>query len=285
MSTRVRIGRSVFVLVPASDVAAKPHHPAAARRVVERMAANEPQRLERFLDRGQHLGLRPEAADPTAVAAELLHDATLTVVHMRQPTTPVDTPTIRNLIDPQVDPRDGPVVPPRTDPTPRTQDTWISFSVVDSDGTPVEGTFRCSIDGDVHDGALTEAAERYEPLPEGASAQLYLEALRWPAEPNKPDSPGGSDDPVVVDPRVEPGDGPFDGPGGHEPTPPTEGFVEMEIVDEAGEPIQGAQWTLHLGDGGTRDGITDGTGRVRVDDVSAADECSVTLVLPAPERA
>ena len=84
----------------------------------------------------------------------------------------------------------GPSVPlPGSGPTPlpAQEYTWLSFDVVDEQGTPIElGHFRLALDGRGHDGPLDGSEKRYDQLRREATAELELEDIVLPPRP--PDS-------------------------------------------------------------------------------------------------
>lgn len=72
----------------------------------------------------------------------------------------------------------------------------------------------------------------------------------------------------------------LDGPGGEEPIPkvdPTP-FVDIVVVHEFdGTPIEGVGWTLLLPNGEKRRGVTNASGRIRLDDDDVSGESELVL--------
>ncbi|MFY9510823.1 MAG: hypothetical protein WAQ05_07605, partial [Rubrivivax sp.] len=60
------------------------------------------------------------------------------------------------------------------------------------------------------------------------------------------------------------------------PPPPQElelvpvlfGWIEVQLLDEAGDPVAGEPWHIVCPDGESREGVTDGRGMIRLDGIA-----------------
>lgn len=243
MSPKFQLGAHVYGLVHARDILLAPDDVAVARDRLTRMDGLDEHTLRRVLDDNGLLPLSFRVGDDLfeLLARAWVHRL-ITVIEHRQPARQLDGPGVRNLVPPRAlgELPTGPT--PGPDPG-KTTPTWVSFEVVDDQGNLVDGAFRCQLDARLEAGELEQMPHRFEELERGASAQVYLEMLRWPAEPL-----GGPVVDPAVDPIVDPivddvddvGDDVPGGPGSAHDTQVTT-FV---VVDEQGDALTGtARWT------------------------------------------
>lgn len=243
MPRSFRIGEQSYGLVRARDILSPPDDVTVARDRLARLDGLDEYTVRRMLDDNGLLPLSYQAGDDLLeLLARAWVQRLIAVIEQREPTRLLDGPEVRDL------------VPPRalgelpTGPTPgpepgETKPTWVSFEVVDDQGNLVDGTFRCQVDARLETGELEQMPHRFEPLKRGASAQLYLEMLRWPdVDPTTVDAPSGDTDDRVVD---DPGGGDHDVPRGGDEA----GVTTFEVVDEDGGALTGtARWTGEGGD-------------------------------------
>jgi hypothetical protein len=100
---------------------------------------------------------------------------------------PPDTPTLSELLPPELRPRreppaprDLPAMPAAVDPNAVPEPPQVhfaAFEVTDVDGAALRGTWTCTIGGDARHGALGAGAERFEPLPAGITVDLQFRPL------------------------------------------------------------------------------------------------------------
>ena len=239
MPRSFRIGAQSYGLVPARDILSPPDDVAVARDRLARLDGLDEHTVRRMLDEN---GLLPLSFRHGDDLLELLARAwvrrLITIIDHRAPARLLDGPEVRDLVPPRAlgELPSGPVPGPEPG---ETTPTWVSFEVVDDQGTPVDGAFRCQLDARLEGGELQQVPHRFEGLEPGASAQIYLEMLRWPVDP-----PG---DPVA-DPTVDPVDDDFGDVGDDVPSGPGSGHdtqvTTFEVVDEVGEALTGtARWT------------------------------------------
>lgn len=272
MSQRIQLGRTQYAVLAQRDVCRRPADLTTARGQAAQLHDASPHRLRDYLIGENLVGFGATRGDLVEVTARLLLHGDLVLLRDEPAPRPLDQPTVSDLVDPRagplVDP--DPVQPPPVD----TAETWVSFEVVDDSGAPWDGDFRCVVDGRTEAGSLLDGRQRYDPIGQGASAQLYIDLLRVPAEivddrlDDIDDDPASSDDPETP---VQPP--PID--GGDPATRPN--FVSFEVVDEQGNPWPG---TAEITIDGTPLQVPTGTPLQREVGPSAA--VSVRLSLESP---
>lgn len=230
MPRSVRIGVQTYGLVRARDILSPPDDLGVARARLARMDGLDELTVRRILDDNGLLPLSYRAGDDLLqLLARAWVRRLITVIEHRETPRLLDGPEVHDLVLPRAL-GELPNRPPST-PEPReTPPTWVSFEVLDDQGHPADGRFRCQLDARLEGGDLQQMPHRFEPLMRGASAQVYLELLRWPDA-----------DPAEVDVGFDDDDVPR--PGAAEDT------TTFEVVDEDGRPLTGtARWSDDSGE-------------------------------------
>lgn len=248
MARSFRMGRLAYGLVQARDILLPPDDVRVARDRLARIDGLDEYTLRRMLDDNGLLPLSYRAGDDLLeLLARAWVQRLITVIEHRQPERLLDGPEVRDLVPP----RTLGELPTRPAPGPEpgeTTPTWVSFEVVDEQGNPADGVFRCQLDARLEGGELQQEPHRFEELKRGASAQVYLEMLQWPVDPL-----------AVID------DGPSAEPS---TTGEVDTWFEVRLVDRAGAPLVAVPLSFELG-GQEQPHETDEDGRVRIESARA----------------
>lgn len=240
MSRRFQLGTHAYGLVRAWDILLPPDDVVVARHRLARMEGLDEYTVRRVLDDNGLLPLSFRAGDDLLdLLARAWVQRLITVIEHREPARLLDGPEVRDLVPPRAlgELPAGPApVPEPGETTP----TWVSFEVVDDQGNRADGAFRCQLDARLEGGELEQVSHRFEPLKRGASAQVYLEMLRWPVT-----------DPVTIEVGLDDVNDVDDTSDVHDDDvtpPPAAGndadATTFEVVDEDGRALAGtARWS------------------------------------------